>query len=88
MGEMKAINKYIIVEAIAEELKTDSGLLLTGEDKDNVRYRKGMVVQPGTEVDVIKTGDFIYYDKHAGHMMLLHDKPYTIMLERDVVVVL
>ena len=37
---MKAVNKYIIVEQIKEELKTNSGLLLTGDDKDNVRYNK------------------------------------------------
>ena len=77
---MKAVNKYIIVEQIKEELKTNSGLLLTGDDK-------GKVIKPGTEVTVINEGDIIYYDKHAGHMMLLQEKPYTIILERDVVVV-
>jgi co-chaperonin GroES (HSP10) len=87
VGEMKAVNKYIIVEQIKEELKTNSGLLLTGDDKDNVRYNKGKVIKPGSQVTVINEGDIIYYDRHAGHMMLLEDKPYTIILERDVVVV-
>ena len=44
---MKPINKYIIVEKIKEEFKTESG-----------------------------------------HTVLIEDKPYTVILERDVVVVL
>jgi len=85
---MKAVNKYIIIEKIAEEIKTDSGLLLSGEDANEFRYNKGKVVGPGTNVDTVKEGDVIYYDKSSGHTMVIQDKKYTIILERDVVVVL
>jgi co-chaperonin GroES (HSP10) len=85
---MKAINKYIIIEKILEEMKTDSGLLLSGEDANEFRYNKGVVVNPGTNVDTVKEGDVIYYDKSSGHTMVIQDKKYTIILERDVVVVL
>ena len=85
---MKAINKYIIIEKILEEMKTDSGLLLSGEDANEFRYNKGVVVNPGTNVDTVKEGDVIYYDKSSGHTMVIQDKKFTIILERDVVVVL
>jgi len=85
---MKAINKYIIIERITEEMKTESGLLLSGEDANEFRYNKGVVVNPGTNVDTVKEGDVIYYDKSSGHTMVIQDKRYTIILERDVVVVL
>jgi co-chaperonin GroES (HSP10) len=85
---MKAINKYIIIEKISEEMKTESGLLLSGEDANEFRYKKGRVVNPGTNVDTVKEGDVIYYDKSSGHTMVIQDKKYTIILERDVVVVL
>jgi len=84
---MKPINKYIIVKGINEEMKTDSGLLLSAEDVNLFRYKKGEVIKPGTEVHDINEGDVIYYDKRAGHSMLIDDKPVTIILERDVVVV-
>ena len=42
----------------------------------------------GSDVSVINENDLIYYDKNAGHSMLINDVPYTIILERDVVVVL
>lgn len=85
---MQAINKYIIIETVTEEIKTSSGLLLSGEDANEFRYKKGVVVNPGTNVDTIKKGDVIYYDKSSGHSMVLNDNKYTIILERDVVVVL
>ena len=85
---MKAVNKYIIVETIVEEMKTESGLLLSGDDANQLRYKKALVVNPGTNVDTVKEGDTIYYDKSSGHTMILQDKKYTIILERDVVVVL
>ena len=47
---MKPINKYIIVKGIDEEMKTDSGLLLSAEDANSFRYKKGKVIKPGTEV--------------------------------------
>lgn len=85
---MRAINKYIIIEKVSEEIKTESGLLLSGEDANEFRYNKGVVVNPGTNVDTVFEGDVIYYDKSSGHTMVIEDKKYTIILERDVVVVL
>ena len=85
---MQAVNKYIIVETIVEETKTDSGLLLSGDDTNDFRYKKARVKNPGTNVEVVKAGDVIYYDKSTGHTMILQDKQYTIILERDVVLVL
>lgn len=82
------INKYILVTTIDEQIKTESGLLLSGSDADKFRYKKGLVVKPGTNVDVIKENDLIYYDKGAGYTMLIDNIPYTIIREADVVVVL
>jgi co-chaperonin GroES (HSP10) len=85
---MKAINKYIIIKTIEQEVKTSSGLLLSAHDVEEFRYKKGEVTMPGTEVKDIKKGDLIYYDKMAGYTIILEEQQYTIILERDVVVVL
>ena len=85
---MKPIGKYIIINTIEEETKTASGILLSASDVDEFRYKKGNVVKTGSDVTVIHENDLIYYDKNAGHTMLIGDKPYTIITERDVVVVL
>lgn len=85
---MKAINKYIVITQIKEEYKTKSGLLLSNEDVSSMRYHKAVVVNPGTNVSTVKKDDVIYFDKAAGHTMLINDETFTIIEERDVVVVL
>jgi co-chaperonin GroES (HSP10) len=85
---MQPIGKYIVITKIEEEVKTQSGILLSAEDVSSMRYQKGEVVKPGTLVETINEGDKIYYDKTAGHSMLINDKTYTVISERDVVVVL
>ena len=37
---MKAVGKYIIIENISEEIKSKSGLIMTGDDVSKLRYRK------------------------------------------------
>ncbi len=85
---MKPIGKYIIIQPIEEQLKTKSGLLLTATDANEFRYKKGKVIKPGTNVNEISEQDNIYYDKSAGFSLLLNDITYTVITERDVVVVL
>ena len=87
-NNMKPINKYIVIKKVEEELRSGSGLILSQEDASNFRYAKAEVVKVGTNVDVIAEGDTIYYDKSSGHTMLIENEPYTIILERDVVVVI
>jgi co-chaperonin GroES (HSP10) len=84
---MTPIGKYIAVKNIDEEIKTESGLILSGEDANQFRYKKANVIKPGTDVSVIKSGDVVYYDKSHGFTMLIKDEQYTIIRESDVVVV-
>ena len=85
---MQPIGKYIALTPIEEELKTKSGILLSAQDADAFRYKKGKIIKPGSDVQVIKEKDFVYYDRNAGHTMLIENEQVTIIQERDVVVVL
>lgn len=85
---MKAIGKNIVIRQVDEEIKTASGLVLSGEDANQFRYKRGVVVTPGTEVLSIASGDEVYYDKAQSYTMIIEDEPFTIIQERDVVVVL
>lgn len=85
---MKPIGKYIIIQRIEEQVKTDSGLLLSQEESQQRRYQKGTVVKSGTEVTTINKDDVIYYDQRQSHTMIIEGTMYTIIQERDVVVVL
>jgi len=57
--------------SIDEEIKTDSGIILSGEDASQFRYKKGKVIKPGTDVTFIKEGDVVYYDKGYSFTMII-----------------
>lgn len=79
----------MVINKVTDNETTDSGLVLSNEEADiNLRYRKGVVVQPGSDVYNIKAGDTIYYDRNAGHSLLIDGVSHSVILERDVVVVL
>lgn len=84
---MKPIGKYILIEPVIEEIETESGLLLTIEDRQEFRYRKAVVVAVGTDVATMKDGDTIYYDNRQGYKMMLKNKQYSVIRENDVVLV-
>jgi co-chaperonin GroES (HSP10) len=85
---MKVLNKYILAERVNEQKQTKSGLLLTGEDSSEMRYYKAKVFDVGMQVSGIQYGDTILYDKVSSHDVLINETRYTILQEKDVVVVL
>lgn len=84
---MQPIGKYIIAVLTDGEVKTESGLILSGEDLNQFRYKRAVVVEAGTDVKDIKKGDKIYFDKAHSFTMIIKDTQYTILRESDVVVV-
>ncbi len=85
---MRAVNRYIIVDQIKEDVKTASGILMGADDMNDIRYKKAMVVSPGDNVETVNSGDVIYYDSKAGYTVVLEGETHTVIQERDVVVVL
>ena len=86
---MKVIGKNIIITETEEKLKsTKSGLLLGEKKREDIRYKEGMVNLVSEDVLVVKNGDKIYFDKHAGFNLEIEKVIYTIIQEKDIVVVL
>lgn len=84
----KVIGKNIVIKNIEEEVRSDAGFILSADDVKAFRYKRGIVVMPGTDVSTIKEGDEIYYDKANSYTMMINDEDVTIIAERDVVIVL
>jgi co-chaperonin GroES (HSP10) len=85
---MKLIGKNLLIVPQAEEIKSKGGLIMTSSDENELRYKKATVVSAGTLVDGIKPGSFIYFDRAAGHSIRINEDLYTVITEKDVVVVL
>lgn len=84
---MRAVGKNIVIKVIEEEITTASGLLLSAEDSNQMRYKRGVVISPGTEVQSVKEGEEIYYDKRQSFTMIVDGNQVTVITERDLVLV-
>jgi|TARA_A100001201_G_scaffold37796_1_gene39639 co-chaperonin GroES (HSP10) len=86
---MKAIGKYIVINPIKETSTTTKGGLILGEkQREDIRYRRASIVSVGTDVNKLKAGNEIYYDKSAGFNIEIKNNNYKVIKEFDVVVVL
>jgi co-chaperonin GroES (HSP10) len=85
---MKVLNKFIVIERILDKNERKSGLIMTVEDTRELRYNRAKVVKVGPLVEGMSTGDEIYFDKVAGHDVLIDDIRLTVIQEKDVVCVL
>mgnify|MGYP003155153981 FL=1 len=86
---MKAVGKYIVVDPVKEEnVKTKGGLILTDKQREDIRYRVAKVKSVGTDVNGVKAGDEIYYDKVAGDKIEIDKHQYQVIKEQDVVIIL
>jgi len=86
---MKAIGRNLIIQKIEEgTTQTKGGLLLSKNDRSDIRYIKATVLSIGEEVQGLKINDIIFYDRHAGHQIEIDKKIYHVIKSQDVVVVL
>ena len=87
---MRAVSYYIVVEKIKSEPKMIGGLEISDSiDSDN-RYLKGKIISKGhlcPPDNVIKEGDIVYYDQHAGHEITYNKEQYYVMTIKDIVLV-
>ena len=86
---MKAVGKYIVIEPIKEvNSTTKGGLILAEKQREDVRYRRAKVIEPGSDVSVLKKDDEVYYDKASGFNIEINKDEYKVIKEQDVVIIL
>lgn len=85
---MKAVGNYLLVKQTKQgTTKTDGGLLLSENDRKDLRYVEAEIYNPG-EHDMLKKGDKIFYDRVAGHKIEHNGEEYHVIKIQDIVVVL
>jgi co-chaperonin GroES (HSP10) len=83
----KAVGKFILIDPIKEEIKNSLGMRISEADSIHYRYRKAAVVSVGSLVESIKEKDLVYYDKSSEHSVIISGDPFSVVLERDIVLV-
>ena len=86
---MKAVGKYIVIDPIREvDTTTKGGLILAEKQREDIRYRRAKVIEPGSDVTVLKKGDERHYDKSSGFKIEINKEEYKVIKEFDVVIIL
>lgn len=85
---MRAVNFYVLVKQHKIESKNIGGLEITDKlDSDN-RYLKATVISVGSQVsDLLKEGEVVYYDRHAGNAVDYDGEKYQVIKAGDIVLV-
>jgi co-chaperonin GroES (HSP10) len=60
---MEVLNKFIILERVYEKKTSSSGLIMSDEDTNEMRYHKGNVKDVGFNVLGIAAGDSVIFDR-------------------------
>ncbi len=86
---MRAVGINLVVKPkkVGTE-KTKGGLILSEKDREDIRYREGVIVSVGDQIKGLNDGDVIYYDKHSGNTIEYEKEMYRVIKMQDVVVVL
>tara|TARA_R100001443_G_C3345584_1_gene175527 strand:+ start:140 stop:400 length:261 start_codon:yes stop_codon:yes gene_type:complete len=86
---MKAIGRNLIIQKKEEGVtKSEGGLLLAKNSREDIRYIEATVISVGEEVLGVTEKSVIYYDRHAGHQIEIDNNIYHVIKIQDVVVVL
>ena len=84
---MQAVNDFVIINIVKDGPKKVGGFILTDDTDETNRYKKANIISVGNLVEVVKTGDSIYYDAVAGHDISYNDSMYRVIRARDIVIV-
>ena len=83
---LKPLGDRVLVEPIAAELKTASGIIIPDSAKEKPLNGKVLAVGPGKKDEpmTVKRGDNILYGQYVGTEVKLDGKTYLIMREADI----
>ncbi len=74
----------VLLELVEVEQKTASGIILVHQDESKYRWQTcARVVNVGPEVNSVKVGDNVLFERFAGRVMQFSGRDYLLLAERD-----
>jgi chaperonin GroES len=83
---IKPINDYILIKREEAEEKTKSGIILSGQAKEQPQIAKVIAVGPGTEEVkvVVKEGDRVIFSQYGGMEIKYDGEEYKLVKQSDI----
>ena len=87
---IKPLADRVLIEPMAAETKTASGLYIPDTAKEKPQKGKVVAVGKGTKDEsmTVKNGDTVLYGKYSGTELKLEGKDYLIMRESDILAII
>ena len=87
--QIKPLADRVLIEPMAAETKTSSGLYIPDTAKEKPQNGKVVAVGPGTKDEkiTVKIGDTVLYGKYAGTELKLEGADYIMMRESDILAI-
>ncbi|WP_086475969.1 MULTISPECIES: co-chaperone GroES [Arenibacter] len=87
---IKPLADRVLIEPMAAETKTASGLYIPDTAKEKPQQGKVVAVGPGTDEAkvTLKVGDTVLYGKYAGTELKLEGNEYLMMRESDILAII
>jgi chaperonin GroES len=86
--KVKPLDDRVLVEPLASEEKTSSGIIIPDTAKE--KPRTGLVVAVGTDEDLqekIKVGNKVLFAKYGGDEIEMDGKDYRILQRSDILAI-
>ena len=91
---LKPLHDYVVLEKLKEEEKTQSGIILTKEPKDQPSHGVVVAVGPGKTEDgklipiSLEAGQKVIYKKYSGTEITEDKKDYLLIKAEDILAVI
>ncbi|MDC6351245.1 co-chaperone GroES [Zeaxanthinibacter sp. PT1] len=87
---IKPLADRVLIEPMAAETKTASGLYIPDTAKEKPQQGKVVAVGPGTKDEqvTVKVGDKVLYGKYSGTELKLDGTDYLMMRESDILAII
>ncbi len=87
--KIKPLADRVLVEPVAAETKTASGIIIPDNAKEKPQKGKVVAVGNGTKDEkmTVSVGDTVLYGKYAGTELKFEGQDYLIMRESDILAI-
>jgi len=91
---LKPLHDNVVLKKEKAEKKTASGIILSGEGKEQPSFATVIAVGEGARVDgklvpmTVKAGDKVVYKKYSATEFKVEEEEYLVISEKDILAVL
>lgn len=82
---LKPLGEYVVLAFEKEETKTESGIILSTNDKDKPSV--GKVIAVGPKVETIKVNDRVVYQTYSGSKVKFDGVEYLIIKQEHILAI-